>query len=248
MPANARDGDALPFAGPLGGMGRSLRLPAVLLCLAALVTAVAWRVDPAHVFPAGTTAFAVAFLVSVLHIRRRERILIASIQLAMAAHEGDAGKCRALLEAGAIPDALEHTCPLCDAAGGGFEETVRLLLEHGADPNRPHIDATPLFSAALRGHTGVVRALLDHGADPDRPGGLLLDDSGSPRSDPLRFFAGARPLHGAACGGHTEAVRLLLERGADPSLTTDEGATPLDHARRNRQEPAAALLASAGQA
>ena len=45
-------------------------------------------------------------------------------------------------------------------------ETVRMLIEHGADvtmQNKAH--STPLHLASSKGSTGTVRLLLQHGAD-----------------------------------------------------------------------------------
>ena len=53
------------------------------------------------------------------------------------------------------------------AAKGGHVDAVRLLLEHGADPNaREAGDNTyPLHWAAAHGRLETVRALLDAGGD-----------------------------------------------------------------------------------
>ena len=60
--------------------------------------------------------------------------------------------------------------PLRNAAGGGHLEIVKLLLQHGADPNlreegmAPHGHA--LYSAVYNGHFEIARLLLEHGAYP----------------------------------------------------------------------------------
>ena len=56
---------------------------------------------------------------------------------------------------------------LHEAAKRGHLDAVRLLLEHGADPNarEPGDNTTPLHWAAAHGHVDVVRGLLDAGAD-----------------------------------------------------------------------------------
>jgi ankyrin repeat protein len=60
--------------------------------------------------------------------------------------------------------------PLFAASGGGSTATIRLLLGHGADPNRRatihNPGATALHEAACRGQLEALEALLDAGADP----------------------------------------------------------------------------------
>ncbi|KAG2447689.1 hypothetical protein HYH02_007149 [Chlamydomonas schloesseri] len=56
---------------------------------------------------------------------------------------------------------------LSEAAAGGVESTVAMLLEMGADPNsRGEFKRTPLWRAAFLGKAEVVPLLLEGGADP----------------------------------------------------------------------------------
>jgi ankyrin repeat protein len=60
--------------------------------------------------------------------------------------------------------------PLSYAARAGYTHIVRLLLEHGADPNIPEDaapDGRPLFEACRANHLEVARLLLEHGANPN---------------------------------------------------------------------------------
>jgi ankyrin repeat protein len=103
---------------------------------------------------------------------------------------------QSLLDAGAVVslrDAAGRTA-LLYASTGPFPETVKLLLEHNADPNTSDaVEAfTPLMHAAAEGQLEVVEILLEYGADPDRK-----DIDG----ETAYMFA----LH----NGHEEVVALL---------------------------------------
>ena len=57
---------------------------------------------------------------------------------------------------------------LIEAAAGGDETIVRLLLEKGANTEAQDGDGnTPLIEAARSGHKAVVSLLLEHGANSD---------------------------------------------------------------------------------
>jgi ankyrin repeat protein len=60
--------------------------------------------------------------------------------------------------------------PLSYASQGGYLHIVRLLLEHGADPNTPEDgapDGLALYMACAGNHLEVARLLLEHGANPN---------------------------------------------------------------------------------
>jgi ankyrin repeat protein len=84
----------------------------------------------------------------------------------------------------------EDTChqrPLSAAAGRNDLEMVRLLLDHGADPNLAEEGAPrgqALFRAVLHRNDAIVRMLVAHGADPN----AMVESGGTPmehaRHDP----------------------------------------------------------------
>jgi ankyrin repeat protein len=121
----------------------------------------------------------------------------------------------ALLVAGAC-DEQPHGSPLIQAARTGALDTIRLLLDSGADVNQPgptgdDWDATPLQHAILARQPGAVRLLLDRGADPNRVAG--------PNAP--------APLLLAAGDTDPTFVNLLLDHGADPAIEGQGGITPL---------------------
>lgn len=122
--------------------------------------------------------------------------------------------------------ALAPVRPLHRAAGAGNVESVRLLLEAGAEVDPLKGEAgTPLFFAASQGRTEVVELLIEAGADVNAP----KDD-------------GQTPLMTAAMFGHQDVIELLIEAGADPTLTTEDGQTAADLARETEQEEVADFL------
>ncbi|RPA72434.1 hypothetical protein BJ508DRAFT_367261 [Ascobolus immersus RN42] len=114
--------------------------------------------------------------------------------------------------------------PLSFAADCGSVETVRILLNKGADPNyKPQGSQLtvyspryfqPLHHAAQKGYTEVASLLLESGADVE-----------AEKTTPYRSIErGETPLEMASVAGHLEMVELLQEWGAairnDGPLTT----------------------------
>jgi ankyrin repeat protein len=103
--------------------------------------------------------------------------------LHLAAFFGGAETVRALLAAGADPDAdAENPLrvrPLHSAVASRDRESAAALLEAGADPNvRQQGGFTPLHGAAHAGDAEMVKLLLAHGADP----ALTTDDGKDARA------------------------------------------------------------------
>ena len=147
-----------------------------------------------------------------------------------ACSKGDVEVVRGLLAGDRALARVDMTTPhgyggwtgLHEAARHGHIETVRLLLEHGADPNaRETGDNTyPLHWAAAHGHVEVVRALLNAGGDVHGFGDVHEGDvigwaALGERSDP-----------------HREVLELLLERGARHHIFSAIALGDLDRIRK----------------
>jgi ankyrin len=105
--------------------------------------------------------------------------------------------------------------PLLFAARSGDVESIRLLLDGGADVNDALPDGTSaLVLAAQSGNGPAARLLLSKGADPNADG------------------IGYTALHAAVLRSDLALVQDLLSRGANPNARIAKG-TPL---RRNSQD------------
>jgi RNA polymerase sigma factor (sigma-70 family) len=154
-----------------------------------------------------------------------------------AAAIGDTDRVRAILHREPeLPDSFskEGFTALALAAHFGHGDTVRFLLDRGADANvvsRNPVGVTPLIAALFGRRVEVARILIERGADvAARRGG-----AGWPR-------AGWTPLHYAAAYGFVDIASLLIKHGASVDATDDSGASPRDVAREAGQEEIARLL------
>jgi ankyrin repeat protein len=115
--------------------------------------------------------------------------------------------------------------PLHHAAGFGSLETMKLLLDRGADVNAGNRrKTTPLFWCLL--DEAKVRLLLSRGANVN-----------------ARAIDGRTPMYQAASMADAVAMlKLLLEKGADPNAKTLTGMTPLIAASRMNIEAERVLI------
>jgi ankyrin repeat protein len=209
--------------------------------------------DHPFYLPVGVTGAAferVVFVTPLCAARLKRRSAVEALLLAAGAHEdvftsaflGDLGSLKRMLTAdpslarAADPavDVLDIT-PVEHAVAGGQAATLRLILDHIADPRAGYVRA--LRGAAARGSLAMTELLLAHGADATRIGvgrwvlhpelapllashGAAIDSSGS--------------WIGASCTGNQnrkddpEYVRALLDHGAsanDRRAGDPEGAT-----------------------
>jgi hypothetical protein len=141
-----------------------------------------------------------------------------------------------------------------------YLETIKFLLENGANPNAQDVDGdTPLLIAARRGLVPVVKLLLERGAQPcfTNKKGLnalhivckkrtmapilkieLLDillKAGTPLNerDNVKWYT---PLVYAVRSGHKEVVQFLLNQGANPCIQSSPNHPLIAHnATRSRE-------------
>ena len=174
-------------------------------------------------------------LVALFHQQRAaaDALLEAELELGVleAAAAGRADRVRELLDAD--PDAIRERTPegftsLGLAAFLGGSEPVRVLLEHGADPDDDAdnpFGVRPVHAASAAHDHETMRLLLEAGADPNQ-----------------RQQGGFVPLHEAAHSDDVEMARLLLDHGADPAARTEAGVDPAQLARSRGHDAVAALL------
>jgi len=146
-----------------------------------------------------------------------------------------------LLSRGADPNLQTNENGASVLAGLAFVnevECVRILLQHGADPNRGRLESleTPLHHALAGGgdtdRTELVRLLIAHGADVNaatRPGIVSCNLWRDART------RAETPLHRAAAYAPIEIVTMLLQAGADPALRDVNGDSPLGWASWHRR-------------
>ncbi|KAJ6216580.1 hypothetical protein RDWZM_007737 [Blomia tropicalis] len=100
----------------------------------------------------------------------------------------------------------EKKSPLLEAAAGGFVDTIRTLIQNGADVNEKNQqNSTPLMLACAGGHLAAVQELFNHGA--------YMEDQNE---------NGHTPLMEAASGGHVEVARFLVSRGCNINVHSNE--------------------------
>ncbi len=109
--------------------------------------------------------------------------------------------------------------PLAAAAYDGSEETVQLLLKHGADANALDDDGkSAMIYAAARAYAPIAGLLIEAGVDVNRRYGHGLTA--------LMWAAG----HDASAGVEDvdATLKVLLDHGAAPDLRDDRGKTAAD--------------------
>lgn len=116
------------------------------------------------------------------------------------------------------------------AAAAGDVDYVQLLVEKGADVNRPgHYYGSALSAAARFGHLSCVQLLIQAGAHVN----IVKGRHGT-------------PLQAGIIASHLEIVRTLVGHGADVSLSEPPHGTPMYTAERCGNPDIVKLLVDAG--
>lgn len=123
---------------------------------------------------------------------------------------------------------------------------MRLLLEAGADPNRPGPNGlSPLDLAVAVEDPRIVALLLKAGASPN-PNPNPQANLPQPDRAAIAPAAEGPALWQAVRRGDRDVVSLLLDHGADANAPTGTGVTMLHEAVRRRDRDIVALLVDAG--
>jgi len=158
--------------------------------------------------------------------------------LHVAAYAGHHEAMRALVAAGADPNALENDRYdiITIAAVANDVPTLKVALDLGASAKNitSRYDGTALIAAAHLGHAEIVRILIRAGAPLDHVNNLgwtaliesIVLGDGGPR--------------------HTDTLKALVEAGANVNLADRNGQTPLALARVRGYRAMVKLLQQAG--
>jgi len=157
----------------------------------------------------------------------------------------DLEKTRVLVAHGADVNARSsdmRTALIVAARRPGNTAVVKLLLEHGANPNpnaHPAVESSPLLEAATAGDAAGMELLLSHGAEVKEAGEPALEMAVAMRCAKCVDLLAARNLSkqdytvalpNIAAYGDVNAVRLALDHGADVNAVDPLGRTPLMYA------------------
>jgi ankyrin repeat protein len=124
-----------------------------------------------------------------------------------AINNNDVVRVQSLLQEGKSPnEQFDSTTPLMVAIEKKNEVIIRILLEHGADPNiADQAGDTPLMIAVLKEYPDIVNILLTAGANPNHKNEF-----------------GSTPIMAAAEAGNIPILELLISKGADMNVTNNQ--------------------------
>ena len=188
------------------------------------------------------------------HLRSRG----AYCDICTACHIGDRERVRELLDqdpslANRVSEYVTYYqgsgSPLKNAAAKGHIEIVKLLLDHGADPNLPEEGIAPrghaLYAAVANRHFEIARLLLEHGAHANAEVESSADalsraisNADQPMIDLLCSYGAARAVHLLGYYGDVQTAAAVF--AANSALADDPEA--LANAAGQGQEAFVRLL------
>lgn len=152
----------------------------------------------------------------------------------IACRNGDTKEVISHLESGIHVDIKDakHASLIATSIEGGYEDIVKVLIDHGLDPNKTlnRFGETPLMRAVTEKNKPIVELLLKSGAD------VNMADGG-----------GYTPLLSASAVGDISMIELLVHEGADPGKQSDSGRDALTEAILSEQIPAISWWVSHGK-
>lgn len=182
--------------------------------------------------------------------------------LVEAINAGDVEKARALLKAGTNPNESNGRRSAMGSAIAYFKDQklacnlamVRILLDHGADPNKidPIFGSLPLHDALALGDLACVDLLRMYGAKPDADprdsqASMTYAVKGAISTGNLKVLEvpiswgvdpsvrgggrGWTALYEAVFHDNIKVVKVLLALGVNPCIRDSGGGTALDYAR-----------------
>lgn len=160
-------------------------------------------------------------------------------------------KARLLVEHGAEVNARSNdgrTSLLIAATQAGTAPIVKLLLEHGANPNPPGRgtgDSSPLRDAATAGDPEVMQLLIEHGANIKAAGGGALSgamEAGCSKciellAKGLDAKAYTSALLSVTVGSNFSDVKFALDHGANVNAADIDGRTAVMFASNSDRLP-----------
>ncbi len=133
----------------------------------------------------------------------------------------------------------ETQSPLCNAAHRGAVDSVRVLIEHGADlefagknsDGSERKDESPLTASLRRHHNEVATLLIEAGAEVNK-----VDSHGAtPLLTALGYHDPWEYERSVAPKPSLSLIQLMLEKGADPDLPSAGSALVLGRQTKNTQ-------------
>jgi ankyrin repeat protein len=168
------------------------------------------------------------------------------VEMLQVAAKGETARVKELLSKGVDVNmrGADRNTPIMEAAYGGHLDTVKLLLDHGADLSAKKNDGSDARGLA-HGQDVIdliknVSVLVEAASKGDIDGLKALIDKGTPVNGLDKF--GHSALTETCFSGKTDVVKLLLEKGADPTIKKSDGATPLSLAEGEKHADIVKLL------